>query len=335
MSQDTSAVCPVTSESTPVASGCPVSPAGYDAPPVPLGPESLTWQLFGDWRGLLQGPWAGSMQNMHPQLGAAVEQHSIFFIERIPRLLRSLYPIGGVVFDGERATRTGAEVRDYHIGIKGVDDQGRRYSALNPDVFYWAHATFFMGTILTAEHFGGGLTEAQKRQLFDEHVTWYRMYGMSMRPVPPSWEAFCEYWDHMCRNVLENNWAARQVLDLSTMPKHPSLRWLPDPVWRFQLGIVGPFAVWVTVGLYHPAVRELMGYRWTRRDERLHRMFGRLVNVAFTALPRRRRYHPRARAGWDRATGRIGADAPLVQTPARNLPPLEHRGKPIHYCPEV
>ena len=88
-----------------LASGCPVTSGGYDAPPQPLGPDSLTWELFGDWRGLLQGPWAGSMQNMHPQLGAAVEQHSIFFTERMPRLLRSLYPIGGVVFDGDRAPR--------------------------------------------------------------------------------------------------------------------------------------------------------------------------------------------------------------------------------------
>jgi uncharacterized protein (DUF2236 family) len=38
--------------------------------------------------------------------------------------------------------------------------------------------------IKTAEYFCGGLTEAEKRQLFDEHVQWYRMYGMSMRPVP-------------------------------------------------------------------------------------------------------------------------------------------------------
>ena len=43
-----------------------------------------------------------------------------------------------------------------HIPIKGVDEQGRRYSALNPDVFYRAHATFFMGAILTAERFGDG-----------------------------------------------------------------------------------------------------------------------------------------------------------------------------------
>lgn len=64
------------------------------------------------------------MQNMHPQLGAAVKDHSIFFTERLPRLFRSLYLIGGVVFDGDRAPQTGAEVRDYHVGINGVDEQG-------------------------------------------------------------------------------------------------------------------------------------------------------------------------------------------------------------------
>jgi uncharacterized protein (DUF2236 family) len=335
VTQDTSRACPATSGTTPAAPGCPVSGGGYDALPDPLGPDTLTWNYFGDWRGVLQGVWAGSMQNMHPQLGAAVEQHSIFFIERMPRLFRSLYPIGGVVFDGDRAPTTGAEVRDYHVGIKGVDDKGRRYSALNPDVFYWAHSTFFMGTILTAEHFGDGLTEDQKRRLFDEHVTWYRMYGMSMRPVPETWEEFQEYWDHMCRNVLENNWAARAVLDLSTMPKHPSLEWVPNWLWRLHLKLAGRFFTFVTVGLYDPPVRELMGYTWSARQQRLHRLFGRLVNVSFKLLPERRRMHPRARAGWDRATGRAAADAPLVHTPARNLPPMGHRNSGMHYCPSV
>ncbi len=325
----------MTSGSTPLASGCPVAPGGYDTAPQPLGPDSLTWKLFGDWRGVLQGVWAGSMQNMHPQLGAAVEQHSIFFMERMPRLFRSLYPIGGVVFDSDRAPITGAEVRDYHIGIKGVDDQGRRYSALNPDVFYWAHSTFFMGTILTAERFGDGLTEDQKRQLFDEHITWYQMYGMSMRPVPKTWEDFQVYWDHMCRNVLENNWAARSVLDLSAMPKHPSLEWIPDWLWRRHLKVLERFFVFVTVGLYDPSVRELMGHTWSSRNEWLHRRFGNLVNLAFKLLPKRRRMHPRARAGWDRATGRMPADAPLVHTPARNLPPVGHRDDGRHYCPIV
>jgi uncharacterized protein (DUF2236 family) len=308
-----------------------VSGPGYDSVPVPLGPESLTWKLFGDWRGLLQGPWAGSMQNMHPQLGAAVKDHSIFFTERIPRLFRSLYPIGGVVFDGDRAPATGAEVRDYHIAIKGVDESGRRYSALDPGVFYWAHATFFMGTIVTAERFGGGLTESQKRQLFDEHITWYRMYGMSMRPVPRTWEEFRVYWERMCREVLEDTWAAHQVLDLSSMPKPPTAQWIPDRLWSLYLRALGPIVVWVTVGLYDSPVRELMGYTWSARDERLHRMFGRAVGLAFRCLPRRARMHPRARAGWDRAEGRIAADAPLPQTPARHLPPAGEWEKGIHY----
>ncbi|MCA2241823.1 DUF2236 domain-containing protein [Mycobacterium sp. WUMAC-067] len=351
MTQDTSASHPLTSDATGapeqsssagptdgssgVAAGCPVSPLGYEAPPAPLGPDSLTWRYFGDWRGMLQGPWAGSMQNMHPQLGAAVLDHSTFFRERWPRLLRSLYPIGGVVFDGDRAPVTGAEVRDYHTDIKGVDDQGRRYHALNPDVFYWAHSTFFMGTIHVAERFCGGITEAQKRQLFDEHVEWYRMYGMSMRPVPKSWEEFQAYWDHMCRNVLESNEAARAVLDLSVLPKPPFAQWIPDPLWAMQRKLMAPFFVWLTVGLYDPPVRELMGYQWSRRDEWLHRRFGDLVRFVFALVPSRFRKHPRARAGLDRASGRIPLDTPLVQTPARNLPPVEERGDPKHYCPMV
>ncbi|WP_277243006.1 oxygenase MpaB family protein [Mycolicibacterium obuense] len=337
MTQDTSATCPVTSESgadTAVGAGCPVT-GGYDDVPAALGPDSLTWKYFGQWTGMLQGPWAGSMQNMHPQLGAAVQQHSIFFLERMPRLFRSVYPIGGVVFDGDRAPRTGAQVRDYHIGIKGVDDQGRRYSALNPDVFYWAHATFFKSTLLAAEWVGGGLTDAQKRQLFDEHVTWYRMYGMSMRPVPASWEDFERYWDHMCRNVLEDNWAAREVMDLSTMPKHPSLDWLPDWLWQLNIAVMQRFFNFATVGLYDPPVRELMGYSWSPRQERLHALFGRAVYLTTRLMPRRMLMHPRKRSAWDRAHGRLPADAPLVETPARNLPPVEYRDDPHFYCPKV
>lgn len=99
--------------------------------------------------------------------------------------------------------------------------------------------------------------------------------------------------------------------------------------------VAARFFVWLTVGLYDPPVRELMGYRWLRRDEWLHRRFGDIVRLVFALVPFRFRKHPRARAGWDRATGRIPADAPLVQTPARNLPPPDERDNPTHYCPKV
>ena len=60
-----------------------------------------------------------------------------------------------------------------------------------------------------------------------------------------------------------------------------------------------------------------------------------LCGWSFAVCRAGRRMHPRARAGWDRATGRIPADTPLVQTPARNLPPLDERDNPKHYCPNV
>jgi uncharacterized protein (DUF2236 family) len=303
------------------------------APAQALGPESVTWRYFGDWRGILQGLWAGSMQNMHPKLGAAVEQHSQFFEERWERLFRSLYPIGGVVFDGDRAHQTGLEVRNYHRDIRGVDSQGRRYHALDPDVFYWAHATFFVGTILTADNFCGGLREDEKRQMFEEHKTWYRQYGMSMRPVPDTWEDFQVYWDHMCRKVLEDNKATRDVLDLSALPPPPFGPWIQRALWPVLRPVVAKGFVWLTVGMYEQPVRDLLGYRWSTRDERLHRFLGKSVNAAFSLVPRRRRMHPRSRDGWDRATGRLPASTPLVHTPVRYFPPERERDNPMHYCP--
>ncbi|MFD5246223.1 oxygenase MpaB family protein [Amycolatopsis sp. NPDC058340] len=303
--------------------------------PRPLGPDSLTWKYFGDWRGLLIALWAGSMQNMHPELGAGVEEHSRFFEERWQRLFRSLYPIGGVIYDGPRARQTALEVRGYHDRIKGVDKHGRRYHALNPDTFYWAHSTFFVSAILIADNFCGGIGEAEKRKLFDEHVRWYEMYGMSMRPVPESWEDFQLYWKRMCEDVLEDNKATRDVLEIQDIAKPHFLPWLPDFAWNLVRGQVARNFVWLTVGLYDPPIRERLGYTWTERDERRHRRVGKLINAAFKLVPRDRRYHPRARAGWRRERGELAPDAPLVETPARNLPPLSERGKPEHYSPNV
>lgn len=195
----------------------------------PLGPDSLTWKYFGDLRTGMLGVWIGAIQNMYPELGAGVEDHSILLREPLQRVARSVYPIMGVVYDGDRAAETGEQIKSYHKTIKGVDAEGRRYHALNPETFYWAHATFFMLIIKTAEYFCGGLTEADKQQLFDEHVQWYRMYGMSMRPVPSSWEEFQAYWDRKCREELEIN---KATLDIFTIriPK-PWFVLMPTSVW--------------------------------------------------------------------------------------------------------
>jgi uncharacterized protein (DUF2236 family) len=297
----------------------------------PLGPDSLTWKYFGDLRTGMLGVWIGAIQNMYPELGAGVEQHSVLLREPLQRVARSVYPIMGVVYDGERAFRTGAQIKGYHETIKGTDVDGRRYHALNPETFYWAHATFFMLIIKTAEYFCGGLTEAEKRQLFDEHVQWYRMYGMSMRPVPASWEDFQEYWDTTCRDELEINRATLDIFSLR-IPK-PWFVALPTPVWDqlFKPMVAGQR--WIAAGLFDPVVRERAGLRWTPGDEVALRLFGKIVELAFVAVPDEIRLHPRALAAYKRASGRLPADAPLVEAPGFMGPPRDRRDLPVHYVP--
>ena len=80
----------------------------------PLGPDSLTWKYFGDLRTGMLGVWIGAIQNMYPELGAGVQDHSILLHEPLQRVARSVYPIMGVVYDGDRAAQTGAQIKSYH-----------------------------------------------------------------------------------------------------------------------------------------------------------------------------------------------------------------------------
>ncbi|ROZ89355.1 oxygenase MpaB family protein [Gordonia sp. OPL2] len=322
---------------TPADSSTPEPTVRRPEDYAPLGPDSLTWQIWGTWTGMFQGLWAGSMQNMHPKLGAAVWEHSDFFGERWQRLMRSLYPISGVVFDPVPADgpTTGHEVRDYHRDIKGRMEDGSRYHALDPDVFYWAHATFWYGNVRLCERFGPWLSEDQKRQLFEESKAWYAMYGVSMRPVPDTYEDFLAYWDHMCRNELRDHPAVRTVLDIGQLPPPPFLRLIPDRLWfRYMAPTNQRFFTWLTTGFYDEPIREMLSLPWTEKDEWRFRLLGQTVNlVMHRLLPPRLRRHPRPRDAWDRVSGRTPADAPLVHTPARNLPPQAERDNPMHYCP--
>ncbi len=196
--------------------------------------------------------------------------------------------------------------------------QGRRYHALNPETFYWAHATFFMLIIKTADYFCGGLTEAEKHQLFDEHVQWYRMYGMSMRPVPDSWEDFLVYWDQKCREELEIN---RATLDIFTIriPK-PWFVLMPTAVWDQLFKPMVGAQRWVAAGRVRRAGagegRDALDAR--RRDSAaavrqggragVHRGARRdpAASASGLGLPPRRREHP--------------ADAPLVEAPGFMAP---------------
>jgi uncharacterized protein (DUF2236 family) len=161
------------------------------------------------------------MQLMLPGLGAGVTDHSNFFDDPFDRIFRSIPLIWGSIFatDDAEGERRGRQIRDFHPEIKGVDHNGRKYHALDPDVYWWAHATFTWEFFRARElYFARPLSRADKEQLYAETVTWYRRYGVSDRPVPATYADFRERFEEICRDQLELTPAVRWVLDPTSNP---------------------------------------------------------------------------------------------------------------------
>jgi uncharacterized protein (DUF2236 family) len=187
----------------------------------PLGPGSILWSTAGDPRGLVTGSTAGIMQLMLPGLGAGVTDHSNFFDDPFDRIFRSIPYIWGSIFaaDDAEGDERGRTIRDFHPDIKGTDHNGNRYHALDPEVFWWAHATFTWEFFRARElYFARPLRRAEQDQLYAETVTWYRRYGVSDRPVPLTYDAFRSRFDQICRHELELTPAVQWVLDPESNP---------------------------------------------------------------------------------------------------------------------
>ncbi|KAA1426963.1 oxygenase MpaB family protein [Nocardioides antri] len=284
-------------------------------PGEPLGPESLTWRLFGDQRMMLVGMRAGLLQTMHPAIDQALRDHdSTYFQGPMKRILRSLPQILGVVYDAD-AAGTAARVRDYHRHLTGTLPDGGRYSALTPEVFYWPHATFFEMQIALREFFGRPLSEDAKELLFQESRQWYSLYGVSATGTPTTYAEFRDYWDHMVSKVLVPNAIARSTFNRTKkgiFGPSPS-KYLPDVLWRPLSDTQFDAMAWVLRGTLPPELRDRMGLDWTAAEERRLRMIGAGIQHTFGRLPLPARLLPQARQAWRR-------EADRSHGPARALP---------------
>jgi len=256
----------------------------------PLGPGSLTWDCIGDLRCALLIIRAGVLQAMHPAVGAALVEHSDVFENQWNRLLRSVPPILATVYAGEKAPAIGRRVRDFHTGISGVDETGRSYHALTPDVFFWTHATFFESQIAMRELYARPLRRDEKERLYDESIRWYATYGVSLRPVPPDYAAFERYWDGMIAEVLVETEPVRWTFSPAARDSPPPFPWLAGLPWRVLRPVVVDGSNWLARGTLPVPIRERLGLEWNARDERQLRAFRVAVRGTFGALPTEWRY---------------------------------------------
>ncbi len=273
----------------------------------PLDGNSLIWRYFGDNRMFLIGPRPGVLQLMLADLGQGVLEHSVFFADTAARIRRSLPPIFRTVY-GTPNDNAGSAVRDFHHHIKGEvtrpDGDIARYHALDPDTYFWAHATFLDQVFYFADTFVKRLTDAEKERMYAESKTWYRRYGVSDRPMPDTYAAFQAYWRHMLDDVLVAHPSATYSVGYVT-------KGFPKPVgfspfwWPVLAPVFNPVVAFLTAGGLPPQARTLLNLPWSARQERRYQRLAALsrscaVNALWSRLPMPVRYNAHARAGFAR-----------------------------------
>jgi uncharacterized protein (DUF2236 family) len=277
-----------------------------EKPPAPtkvdIGPNSLLWQYLGDRRMAFTGMSAGILQLMHPAVGEGIAQHSDFFDDSWGRILRSLPEIIGVVYDPQ-GEKIGERIRGYHERIKGQDRQGNRYHALNPETFWWPHATFHHMVEDEIDRFDRRqLSQDDREQLYQETNEWYKRYGVSTRPVPADYKSFRKKWDDICENTLELTPAAKIVLDKVNSRKIERRPDIPKLPWEMGMKIPGNELIRImAIGGLPEIVRDRFAIPWTKLDQLKLTAIENSVQYFWPRtwpddLPDMR-YHPQAQAG--------------------------------------
>ena len=275
---------------------------------LPLGLQSLVWRYFGDNRMYLIGPRPAVLQNMLAELGQGVLDHSTFFADTAERLKRTIPPIFNTVY-GSDDDNAGLQVRDFHHHVKGdmPSQYGKagRYHALDPDTYFWAHATFVEQVLYFADTFVKRLTDAEKEQIYLESKTWYRRYGVSDRPMPANYAEFERYWDRMMDEIVVAHPTAKYGVGYVTKG-FPCPKAVPPALWRGIAPVFNPVAAFLTTGGLPQRARDILGLPWSDRQERRYQRFAafwrsRPVNWVWDHLPMRLRYNGYALKGYARS----------------------------------
>lgn len=266
-----------------------------------LGPDTLIWKFYGDMRGLLGFQRLAGTENCIEQLGQGVADHSVIFDDFLGRARRTGPPIMRTVYAAD-AQHWGATVRDLHRDIKGTISDGSRYHALNPELFYWAHATFVDQVLYVTDTFIRRLSYEEKCRIFDESKTWYALYGISARDQPQTYDEFCAYWDRMCERFVPHKTIVYATGYLRQGLPRP--RRVPAPVWRVLSVPLNAALRTIVIGTLPQQMRTVCRLDWSPRQERRFQRFAafmRAINPVVNRLPQKWLYTPWAHEAWTAA----------------------------------
>lgn len=264
----------------------------------------IVWRINGETVTLLGWPPAILMQLAHPLVAAGVADHSIAISQperALQRLHQTIDAMLAIAFGtAEERGRAVAGINRIHDRVHGTLHEavgtyaaGTRYSAHDPALLLWVHATLIAALLRTYELYVGPLTTAERDRYCAEATVLGPLLGIPAALMPRTIAEVERYIaEQVASGAVVVGPTARVLARAVVTPALP--RWAR---------LVTPLTALPAIGLLPPAIRAAYGFRWTPRHEWALRAGGALARRLLARLPGLLHLWPRARTA-QRARGR-------------------------------
>jgi uncharacterized protein (DUF2236 family) len=236
------------------------------------GPGSEAWRLNREAMLLLgAGPRALLLQIAHPAVAAGVAEHSDFRADPWRRLAATLRSYLAIVYGTTGVAR--AEIRRLNSLHRGIVGPG--YSARDPALALWVHATLVDSTIVANNAWIEPLSRSRRAAFYLETRPIGRALGVPDDLLPADLAAFETYLEAMLgpSGPVHVSPVARELAGTIIRPPiAPLAHWLPG--WLRAGRLLGrvpvatyAWTMWPSVGLLPATVRDDYRLRWGLREE--------------------------------------------------------------------
>jgi uncharacterized protein (DUF2236 family) len=229
----------------------------------------------------LGGGPAVLLQVAHPLVAAGVSDHSQVghdLWHRLVQTLRALYLIAfGTKEEAERAAEV---VQAVHTRVHGRTrtqlgrfPPGTPYSAADPELMLWVHATLVRASLDAYERFVGPLSGEDRERYYQEMALVARLFGTPAGVIPRSLADFREYFAaEINGGTISVTAPAQEVAAVILAAQLPVPMRVFVPVHRLS-----------TAALLPPRLRDQYGLRWSVFHELALQLAARSMRI--TAIP--------------------------------------------------
>jgi uncharacterized protein (DUF2236 family) len=263
------------------------------ADPGLFGPGSVTWVVMREPRLLLAAGRALLLQAANPLVAQGAIEHSTYKTDPYGRLDRTVRWVTVVCFGTtQEAERVSGRVNGLHGRVSGVlpganatprVPAGTPYSASDPALLRWVHASFVETMLLAHDALVGGLSNRDRDTFVREWDAVARLMGLSPRQCWPDAARLHRYVDNEVRRGQAIPGAGSREVAETVL--HPPVR---SALLRPGMDTLA----FIATGLLPPALREGYDLAWTPAHAAAFAALTRSMRLATLALPRRLRISP-------------------------------------------